>query len=196
MTRKEAIIAAAITLFAQKGYAATTSEIAKAAGVAEGTIFHHFINKKGIIVQIFKNVLDAYITGMNASAKGAATGFDALSRTIAFHFRFLDGHSREFKIIARDCPYHLMDTDSAFRAEISKSFQKLNEFFKDCLDRGQKDGLIRPMPTKDMAFVLLGILNGIGRQRLFLPFETVDAQPLVMDLLKYGICNAGTRDSL
>lgn len=41
------ILEAAIEIFAEKGYASTsTSEIAKRAGVAEGTIFRHYKTKK------------------------------------------------------------------------------------------------------------------------------------------------------
>ncbi|MDP4107839.1 MAG: helix-turn-helix domain-containing protein, partial [Bacillota bacterium] len=44
MTEKQQkIVETAIQMFADKGYASTsTAEIAKAAGVAEGTIFRHF----------------------------------------------------------------------------------------------------------------------------------------------------------
>lgn len=47
MNRKEAVLKAAVKIFSEKGYsAATTSEIAKEAGVAEGTIFRYFKTKK------------------------------------------------------------------------------------------------------------------------------------------------------
>lgn len=45
------ILNAALVVFTEKGYsAATTSEIAKKAGVAEGTIFRHFKTKKEILL--------------------------------------------------------------------------------------------------------------------------------------------------
>ncbi|BDG33056.1 TetR/AcrR family transcriptional regulator [Parageobacillus thermoglucosidasius] len=47
------ILQAAIEMFAEKGYAATsTSEIAKKAGVAEGTIFRHYKTKKDLLLAI------------------------------------------------------------------------------------------------------------------------------------------------
>ena len=48
--KKEKILTAALELFAQDGYNATsTSKIAKEAGVSEGLIFRHFQNKKGLL---------------------------------------------------------------------------------------------------------------------------------------------------
>lgn len=54
MTDKQLkIVEAAIEIFAEKGYAATsTSEIAQKAGVAEGTIFRHYKTKKDLLLSI------------------------------------------------------------------------------------------------------------------------------------------------
>ncbi len=48
--KEQRILEAAIAVFSEKGFsAATTSEIAKNAGVAEGTIFRYFKTKKDIL---------------------------------------------------------------------------------------------------------------------------------------------------
>ena len=54
MTEKqEKIVQAALELFAKEGYNATsTSKVAKHAGVSEGLIFRHFINKEGLLQAI------------------------------------------------------------------------------------------------------------------------------------------------
>jgi len=59
---KASIDDAALQLFADKGYSGTaTSEIAKQAGIAEGTIFRHYKNKKalllGVMGPLVKNVI-------------------------------------------------------------------------------------------------------------------------------------------
>ncbi|KHD35199.1 AcrR family transcriptional regulator [Clostridium acetobutylicum] len=51
--REKEIIEAAIKVFSEKGYnASTTSEISKKAGIAEGTIFRYFKNKKALLARI------------------------------------------------------------------------------------------------------------------------------------------------
>lgn len=51
--KKEKILNAALTLFAQDGYKSTsTSKVAKHAGVSEGLIFRHFKNKEGLLQAI------------------------------------------------------------------------------------------------------------------------------------------------
>lgn len=54
MTEKQQkIVETAIHMFAEKGYSSTsTNEIAKAAGVAEGTIFRHFGSKENLLLSV------------------------------------------------------------------------------------------------------------------------------------------------
>ena len=51
--KQKKIVESAIKLFAEKGYANTsTNEIAKAAGVAEGTIFRHYGTKDNLLLSL------------------------------------------------------------------------------------------------------------------------------------------------
>lgn len=56
MTEKQdKIVKAALDLFAQEGYHATsTSKVARQAGVSEGLIFRHFENKEGLLRAIIQ----------------------------------------------------------------------------------------------------------------------------------------------
>ncbi len=60
MTEKQKkILNAALELFAEEGFAATsTSKVAKAAGVSEGLIFRHFKNKEGLLAAIFEQIAE------------------------------------------------------------------------------------------------------------------------------------------
>lgn len=56
------ILKAALTVFTEKGYSAsTTSEIARVAGVAEGTIFRHFKTKKDILLATLIPLMQNFI---------------------------------------------------------------------------------------------------------------------------------------
>jgi len=70
------ILNAALSMFAHKGYAATSvREIVKAAGVTAPTLYHHFGNKEGLYLELMKlhcAMIDHVISSHRYTATGAA----------------------------------------------------------------------------------------------------------------------------
>ena len=57
INKKQQILNSALTLFVNQGIDATsTASIAKHAGVANGTLFHHFPSKEGLVLALYKNI--------------------------------------------------------------------------------------------------------------------------------------------
>jgi AcrR family transcriptional regulator len=57
--RQQQILDAALEVFAQKGFAhATTAEIARTAGVAEGTIYNYYKDKHDLLISIIRTHID------------------------------------------------------------------------------------------------------------------------------------------
>ena len=55
--KKQAILNTALTLFVSQGvYATSTASIAKQAGVATGTLFHHFASKEELMNHLFLSI--------------------------------------------------------------------------------------------------------------------------------------------
>lgn len=55
--KKQQLLNAALTLFAQQGIEATsTASIARQANVATGTLFHHFANKQALILALYQAI--------------------------------------------------------------------------------------------------------------------------------------------
>src|SRR6267143_2330803 len=64
-TKRERILRAAIEVFAQSGYFnAKVSEIAKAAGVADGTIYLYFDGKEDLLTTIFREHTRNYLQSL------------------------------------------------------------------------------------------------------------------------------------
>jgi AcrR family transcriptional regulator len=56
--RKEQILKAAFSVFSEKGFAAaTTGEIARIAGVAEGTLYLYFKSKRDLFIEVIQNLI-------------------------------------------------------------------------------------------------------------------------------------------
>lgn len=78
---RDALIAAARTLFAQRGYAAVgTEEIVRAAGVTRGALYHHFDGKRALFEAVYERVeLElAEKIAVGALESGAAAPLEAM----------------------------------------------------------------------------------------------------------------------
>ena len=59
-TRREELLSIAAELFAERGLRATTvRDIADAAGILSGSLYHHFASKEAIVDEILRGFLDA-----------------------------------------------------------------------------------------------------------------------------------------
>lgn len=68
MSTKDNLLRAAISLFASRGVAATTTrEIATEAGVSEGAIYRHFTGKERLVEEIFTRHAAALAAELDAA---------------------------------------------------------------------------------------------------------------------------------
>jgi len=85
-TRRAQIIDIALTLFAEKGFAAaTTREIAEAAGISETLIFQHFKTKDGLIRAALAALFHAHPVSGELKALLGRTDDAGFFREIALH---------------------------------------------------------------------------------------------------------------
>lgn len=170
MSRKDDIIEAAISLFAENGYFATpTSAVAKKAGVAEGLIFHHFKNKAGILINIFTELSQIYIREIEILTKKAETGLDAILAAVRFHFEFAESRSKKIKVLLRDFPSEFTSSDSEAGKIIAEHMAITLDQIKKCIEQGRKDGSIRDVPVAETAYIIRGMLNGVSRFKISIP---------------------------
>lgn len=85
--KRELITAAAIEVFAEKGFhQARVSDIARKAGVADGTIYLYFKNKEDLLLSIFEEKMDFLLEGLTKSLEGTADPVEKIRRYARFHF--------------------------------------------------------------------------------------------------------------
>ena len=188
MERKESILKAAKQLFAKRGFHATpTSEVAKQAGVAEGTIFHHFKTKEGILVYVFEEMMELYIEGARSWVEKAKSGLEAIEEIVSFHFLFSEQRAEELMVVIRDLPFTIMKEESPFREVASTHFFEVVNLIKECIEQGQADGSIRDVHPEKTALILQGMLYGLSRLKLLGPLELPDLSLQLIDLCRFGL---------
>lgn len=138
-SRMEAILEAAKKVFAEKDFSkAKISEIARLAGVADGTIYEYFQSKEDILLSLAASRLDTYL-------RQAAGAFDVrspdrrLRRLIKHHFScFLS--DREFlKLFLM----RLQGNDRFYSSDAFETFRRYGSLIEDVVEDGKTRGIFR-----------------------------------------------------
>ncbi len=87
--RREEILALAAKIFADKGYASTTvREIADAAGILSGSLYHHFDSKESMLDEIMHGFLDHIVREAFSSLGGNPAALAVMINEFNFLVQF------------------------------------------------------------------------------------------------------------
>ncbi|MBT2663767.1 TetR/AcrR family transcriptional regulator [Bacillus sp. ISL-45] len=138
--KQRKIIVSAIESFAEKGFSATsTSEIAKKAGVAEGTIFRHYKTKKDLLLAIVAPVMAKFVAPF--IIKDLKKVLDQDYEHVEDFMRAMLENRREFliknlatvKILVQEIPFH-PELKDLFKEHVAlkvyAQFEKLVEHYQ------------------------------------------------------------------
>ncbi len=156
--RPQELLDAALTLFVEKGFAATRAEeVAQRAGVSKGTLYLYYASKE----ELFKAVVRQKISSLIAEGVEMAGQFEG-------------GSSELLACLMQTWWQRVGDTPAAgihkiVLAEV-RNFPELAQFYTDevlvpadllfsgCVQRGVDRGEFRPMPVHEVAHALIAPL--------------------------------------
>src|ERR687883_344225 len=97
--KRDAILRAAIDVFAERGYFnAQVADVARAAGVAAGTVYLYFRSKDDLLVSIFERTMRDTLTEGRAAVAGVKDPAERLRHFARLHLGML-GRDRNLAIV-------------------------------------------------------------------------------------------------
>lgn len=188
--RQMRILEAAVDMFVEKGYASTsTSEIAKRAGVAEGTIFRYYKTKKDLLFAVVMPTLTKFAAPFFVQAfakeifKSEYESYEELLRVVIHNrFEFAKKHFPMIKILIQEVP---------FQPELKNEIQQLVEtellsHFKKLIAKFQVEGEIIEMPPSSVLRLTLSAVLGLLLTRfLLLPEEKWDDETEIENTIQF-----------
>lgn len=138
--KRQRILRAAIEVFAEKGYfSARMTDVAKRADVADGTLYLYFEGKEHLLMSIFDDVLERFISRLNTEIADVPNPRDKLRRMVRLHLETL----------AEDRPLaHVLQIETRhtrhFMGLLARG--KLGEYLsllKNIIEEGQQLGCFR-----------------------------------------------------
>lgn len=98
--KRDRILRAAVKVFARSGFHATrVSEVAKAAGVADGTIYLYFKSKEELLVSLFEDRVQRLLAFMKDELPKHATAAARLRAVIDMQLGLLEGERELAEVI-------------------------------------------------------------------------------------------------
>ncbi|AFY68109.1 TetR/AcrR family transcriptional regulator [Geitlerinema sp. PCC 7407] len=177
------ILQAAQRLFARRGYDGTTTrDLAQEAGVAEGTLFRHFANKKAILVEVatqgWVELLTDLLTELSEMGSYKAVAQVMRRRMLNFH-----KNADMMRVCFMEAQFHTDLRERIQQEVVDKMMDVAEAFFQTAMDRG----VYRRMDPKVIARVFLGMfaIAGFSQETIMEP----DASPAAIQAMAEGLAD-------
>ena len=157
--KRERILRAAIEVFAKNGFYATrVSEIAKAAGVADGTIYLYFKNKDDVLITIFENGIQRLLVILREVAASEQPFDERITRIIELQLGLLEDQRDLAEVIT----VNLRQSSSLLKQYAAPLFMEYIDVIAGLIREGQKEGAFRKdVNSRVVARSLFGALDAI-----------------------------------
>lgn len=178
---KQRILQAAQRLFASRGYDGTTTrDLASAAGVAEGTLFRHFENKKAILIEVATQGWVEILTDLLTELSEMGS-YKAVAQVMRRRMLRMRESTDMMKVCFTEAQFHPELRDRIQSDVIVKMTDVAEAFFQTAMDRG----IYRRTNPKIVAQVFLGMfaIAGFSHETVMEP----GASPKALQELAEGI---------
>lgn len=183
----EAILRAAIKVFARSGFFnSKVADVAREAGVADGTVYLYFKNKDDILVSIFNHMMDEALNMGRKRLEQVSDPREKLKRIVQAHLGRL-GRDRDLAIVFQ---VELRSSTKFMEQFSATKVSEYLEMIRAVIEEGQRAGVFRKgLNTTIAAKVLFGALdemttNWVLSHRRYSLVSTAES---VIDLLLNGL---------
>jgi TetR/AcrR family transcriptional regulator, fatty acid metabolism regulator protein len=138
--KKEAILRAAVKIFAKKGYFnSKVSDIASEAGIADGTVYLYFKSKDEVLRSVFDRTMDAFISEGREELAAIDSPDEKLAWLAHFHLRKL-GADRDLAIVFQ---VELRGSTKFMEEFSEKGFGEYLDVIRQVIEEGQNREVFR-----------------------------------------------------
>lgn len=161
-TRRSEILSTAARVIAQKGFAsATVRDIADAAGILSGSLYHHFKSKDQMLVEILQTMLTQTRSAYEEVTQQGANPRESVAQLLRNGFDVLERWQIEIRILQNDFPY--LSTLPAF-SFISEVQDEIEQIWVKEIKRGMESGEFSSKVDAGLIYrVMMGSILNAGR---------------------------------
>ena len=157
--RREQIVGAATRVFAEKGFRrATTREVARAAGISEGTIYYYFEGKDALLMAILDGLNETERRAADFE-EGMATDFRGFLNQYLRRRMSLIWENREvFRVVLSEMLVNAELRERYLRHVVDPTMRIAEENFRSRMEQGEVRETDAPLAMRSVAGAVLGVL--------------------------------------
>jgi len=160
--RRAHLVVLAGELFADKGYRATTvREIADAAGILSGSLYHHFDSKESIADEILSSFINEVLADYRGAVASAQDPRAVLEQIVRSTSLTLSRHRPALAMLQNDWSYFAGQPRFAY---LSKALREIERIWVTQLEAGKASGLFRADLDAKLTYRLLRDILWIPEQ--------------------------------
>lgn len=156
------ILEAGEKLFAKKGfYPATMEEVARAAGLAKGTIYLHFDDKRDLFFSIIEKKLDILLEKIENEMRKDKLISQRIKLAIGIHLKFLE-ENRDFFKIMQALPESLkQEMERKLKGRVIEKQSRYVEILDHLIRKGIRNQEIKSLDSRKLAVILVGMMHSL-----------------------------------
>lgn len=156
------ILEAGEKLFAKKGFYPTTmEEVARAAGLAKGTIYLHFDDKRDLFFSIIEKKLDILLEKIEKEMKKHEFPSQRIKLAIGIHLKFLE-ENRDFFKIMQALPESLkQEMERRLKGRVIEKQSRYVEILDQLIRKGIRNQEIKSLDSRKLAVILVGMMHSL-----------------------------------
>ncbi len=190
--KRDRILRAAVKIFSRKGFFnSKVSEIARAAEVADGTIYLYFRNKDDLLISLFEEKMGEVVADVRRRTAAGGNALEKLRIFIENHMDLLERESGLVEVIQVE----LRQSTKFLKDYTPVKFFEYLDVISDILEEGKREGVLRSDLNVSVARrAVFGALDELSLTYIFTRkpkyHPTVTAAELCRLLLE-GLCMPG-----
>ena len=185
--KREAILRAATQVFARNGYFnSKVADIARAAGVADGTVYLYFKSKEEILHSIFDGAVEEAISEGRKELEAISDPRQKLRRIAQLHLERL-GADRDLAVVFQ---VELRGSTKFMEEFSAAGFAEYLRMIRTTFEEGQRAGIFRQgLNSKVVAKILFGALDEMATNWILSKrrYKLVPMADQVMDIFLNGV---------
>ncbi len=160
--KKEAIIEAAVKVFAEKGfYNSKVTDVAKAAGIADGTIYLYFKNKDDLLISLFESKMEQILKHFNTHLRVKKDPIEKLSYFFELYFELIVADENLSEVIQVE----LRQSSKFLKDYRNQKFLDYLNIIAGIIDEGKNQDFFRDDINTDIVKIMIfGAIDEVARQ--------------------------------